>query len=68
MWGVHAVRREEVPDEVGDGRNRCVLVHDDANARVYIELYGNHDGVSVHTAVRLSRAKFRELVTRLGVL
>ncbi len=49
-------------------RNTGQVVHDDMRGHVYIETFGNHDGVSVHTSIRMDRAKFLEMVKQLGVM
>lgn len=46
------------------GRNVARIVRHDGD--VYIETEGNHDGVMVHTAVRISRAKFVEAIKAVG--
>lgn len=60
--GAHSA---EWTDE-SSGRNRARLVFHDGN--VYIETEGNHDGVVVYTAVRVSRAVFAERLKLVGGL
>jgi len=50
------------------GRNEIRVVYDRANAYVFIETTGNHDGTRVCTTVRLDRQRFVDLVRDLGVL
>lgn len=62
---IGASRVAEVVDaERGRNRARVVAHHGD----IFIETFGNHDGVSVHTTVRMTSARFRELVCELGVM
>ena len=55
----------EAVDEAA-GRNSVRLVAHGSD--VFVETWGNHDGVSVHTSVRMSRSRFRAIVVELGVM
>jgi hypothetical protein len=50
------------------GRNEVRLVYDQLAGDVFIETFGNHDGVSIHTTVRLDKMRFVALVKDIGVL
>jgi hypothetical protein len=60
-------KQSEARDEHA-GRNVLRIVYDNERGDVYVETWGNHDGVSVHTSVRLTRARFVALVKDVSVL
>jgi hypothetical protein len=54
--------------DVRAGRSSARVVWHQETQTVYLETEGNHDGVIVHTAVAVDRARFVALMKELGVM